>query len=245
MRLRGPAEAYSAAFNTQVPPLVVLRSLLAARNKLSPKLCANLVEAVVEAHARPNQEASFRNALLRGARLHKLQGNQQKTLRAVVMKLDASFWPAAAWACANDLQGSRPKHTSQRRSRAAERLLLRRMRRSGVVARTEAELQSRTSTPDVIVDAGPLYPLGIQWVDLKHAFGRGNASRYVAQVTKYCEDWGPGVLVFTLGYTEALADELRATGSVWVLDAATGDRILSDAEERTRPPSDALAPRED
>ena len=97
----------------------------------------------------------------------------------------------------------------------------------------------------MLIDAGPLYPLGIQWVDLKHAFGRGNASRYVAQVTKYCEDWGPGVLVFTLGYTEALADELRATGSVWVLDAATGDRILSDAEERTRPPSDALAPRED
>lgn len=216
--------------------MVVLRNLLAARNKLSSKLCANLVEAVVEAHARPNQEASFRNALLRGARLHKLQGHQQKTLRALVLKLDASFWPAAAWACANDLQGSQPKHTSQRRSRAAERLLLRRMRRSGVVARTEAELQSRTSTPDVIVDAGPLYALGIQWVDLKHAFGRGNASRYVAQVTKYCEDWGPGVLVFTLGYTESLADELRATGPVWVLDAATGDRILSDAEERKRLP---------
>ena len=86
----------------------------------------------------------------------------------------------------------------------------------------------------MLIDAGPLYPLGIQWVDLKHAFGRGNASRYVAQVNKYCEDWGPGVLVFTLGYTEALADELRATGSVWVLDTPTGERILNDAEERTR-----------
>ena len=151
--------------------------MLAARHKLSPKLCANLVEAVVEAHSRPNQEASFRNALLRGARLAKLRADQQKALRAVALKLPASFWSAAAWACANDVQGSQPKHASQRRSRAAERLFLRQLRASGVVARSEAELQSRTSTPDVIVDAGPLYALGIQWVDLKHAFGRGNASR--------------------------------------------------------------------
>ena len=43
--------------------------MLAARHKLSRKLCANLVEAVVEAHSRPNQEASFRNALLRGLAL--------------------------------------------------------------------------------------------------------------------------------------------------------------------------------
>ena len=71
--------------------------MLAARHKLSRKLCANLVEAVVEAHSRPNQEASFRNALLRGARLSKLHANQQKTLRAVVLKLPASFWPAAAF----------------------------------------------------------------------------------------------------------------------------------------------------
>ena len=217
--------------------------MLAARHKLSPKLCANLVEAVVEAHSRPNQEASFRNALLRGARLAKLHANQQKLLRALALKLPASFWSAAAWACANDVQGSQPKHAGQRRGRAAERLFLRQLRQSGVVARSEAELQSRTSTPDVIVDAGPLYALGIQWVDLKHAFGRGNASRYVAQVAKYCEDWGPGALVFTLGYTEALADELRAAGPVWVLDTPTGKRMLSDAAAgRTRPPSDAPAP---
>ena len=224
--------------------MVVLRSMLAARHKLSPKLNANLVEAVVEAHSRPNQEASFRNALLRGARLSKLHANQQKTLRAVALKLPASFWPAAAWACANDVQGSQPKHASQRRSRAAERLFLRQLRQSGVVARSEAELQSRTSTPDVILDAGPLYALGIQWVDLKHAFGRGNASRYVAQVAKYCEDWGPGALVFTLGYTEALADELRAAGPVWVLDTPTVKRMLSGAAAGgKRLPSDAPAPR--
>ena len=91
--------------------------MLAARHKLSRKLCANLVEAVVEAHSRPNQEASFRNALLRGARLSKLHANQQKRLRAVALKLPARFWSAAAWACANDVQGSQPKHASQRRSR--------------------------------------------------------------------------------------------------------------------------------
>ena len=225
-----------AALAAQVPPLVVLRSTLAARSKLSPKLCANLVEAVVEAHSRPKPDASFRNALLRGARLRKLPGPAQRTLRSVVLRLDAGFWPAATWACANDLQGAQPKHIGQRRSRAAERLLLRRLRRAGVVGRSEAELQRRTSTPDVIIDAGPLFALGIQWVDLKHAFGRGDASRYVAQVTKYCEDWGPGALVFTLGYTESLADELRATGSVWVLDTPTGERILKNARDLSEVP---------
>ena len=119
---------------------MVLRSTLAVRSKLSPKHCANLVEAVVEAHSRRNPESSFRNALLRGARLQKLPGPAQRALRSVVLKLDATFWPAATWACANDLQGFRPKHASQRRSRAAERVLLRRLRRAGVVGRSEAQL---------------------------------------------------------------------------------------------------------
>jgi len=90
-------------------------------------------------------------------------------------------------------------------------------------------VQLRTTTPDFVVDGGPLHKLGIRWVDLKHSFGRGEAGRYRAQVERYVQDWGPGCLVFTLGYTEALAEDVRQAGPVWVLDPATGERILANA----------------
>ena len=45
-------------------------------------------------------------------------------------------------------------------------------------------------------------------------------------MARYCEDWGPGALIFTLGYTEAFAEELRAANPVWVLDPTGAARLL-------------------
>ena len=125
------------------------------------------------------------------------------------------------------------------------------MRSAGVQGRTEAQLAARTTTPDFIVDAG-LATRGIRWVDVKHSVGRQDVSKLQAQarepaiarrppaatvqnrsmrahsqVARYVTDWGPGALIFTLGYTEAFADELRATSPVWVLDPLAGERVLS------------------
>ena len=179
-RLRRVAAERPWPSTPQVPPLVVLRSMLAARHKLSPKLCANLVEAV-EARNRPNQEASFRNALP-AARLAKLHANQQKLARAGTQA--ARQLLVRRGGVRQRRAGLQPKHAGQRRSRCGAAV----PPPAAPVRGGGAERgwpQSRTSTPDVIVDAGPLYALGIQWVDLKHAFGRGSASRYVAQVAKY------------------------------------------------------------
>ena len=57
--------------------------------------------------------------------------------------------------CANDLQGAERKQVSSRRSCAAERLVLRRLRAAGVQGRAEAQLRTRTTTPDFVVDAAP------------------------------------------------------------------------------------------
>lgn len=67
-------------------------------------------------------------------------------------------------------------------------------------------------------------------MDVKHAFGRVDASRIAAQTARYQQDWGGGMLVFTLGYEESFAERLRAesAGGLWVLDAAAFDRIIND-----------------
>ena len=72
--------------------------------------------------------------------------------------------------------------------------------------------------------------LGVAWVDIKHSVGRGEAGRLAEQVGRYCEEWGPGALVYTLGYTEAFADQLRAAGPVWVLDPAAAEALLDGAD---------------
>jgi len=38
-----------------------------------------------------------------------------------------------------------------------------------------------------------------------------------------------GLLLYTLGYTESFAEELRQAGPVWVCDAEAAARLLRDA----------------
>ena len=138
-----------------VPPLDVLRTLLSTKPtrkvKLSPKLTNAFVEAIVEAHA--NAAPLSANAIAGAKRLRRLPYPAIRAVKMAARRLeaDADFWPAAAWACANDLQGQRKQH-SQRRSRAVERLAIRRLRAAGVIGRTEKALRKRTTTPDFIVD---------------------------------------------------------------------------------------------
>ena len=133
------------------PPLDVLRRALSTRPaQLSPRLGATLTEAIVEASAAPGGATA--KGVLRARRLKRLSRGGQHAIRAAVRKLDSEqFWRGVAWALANDLQGVRTKASAQRRSRAAERLLLRRLRAAGTVGRSEPELARRTSTPDFIV----------------------------------------------------------------------------------------------
>ena len=72
---------------------------------------------------------------------------------------------------------------------------------------------------------------GLRWLDVKHSVGRGDAAKFGAQAARYCTDWGPGAMLFTLGYTEAFADELRAAApQLWVLDPPSASRLLSGAD---------------
>ena len=225
------------------PPLTLLRTMIAARpvpkphGRLSPRLASGLVECLVEAHATTSAAGTHlsTDAVIATRRLRKLRYAPQRAVKAAVLHFDkdgdrdGSFLRAAAWACANDLQGTERKQDAQRRSRAAERLVIRRIRAAGIRGRTEAQLVLRRTTPDFVVDYGPREATrsGLRWVDVKHGLGQGNATKLADIVERYCEDWGPGAIVFTLGYTEAFADELRtATPTVWVLDPAAGERLL-------------------
>ena len=117
---------------------------------------------------------------------------------------------------------SRTKTSEQRRSRAAERLVIRRLRAAGIRGRTEAQLGLRTKTPDFVFDNF----FGLRWLDVKHAVGRGDPAMLAERGGRYCEEWGPGAFLFTLGYTEEYAEALRAVGPVWVLDPASGEQLL-------------------
>lgn len=231
------ASAYSLAF---LPPqLDLLRRMVASRaiprhGKLSARLASGLVEALVEAHASGLKDGTglTMEGVLATKRLRKLRYAPAKAVKAAVrlFSADSTFLTTAAWACANDLQGAERKQDAQRRSRAAERLVIRRLRAAGVKGRTEAQLGARATTPDFIVDAAPRRTVSaLRWVDVKHSIGQGDPGRIAALVRRYCEDWGPGAILFTLGYTEEYADALRASApDVWVLDAEAAEQILTD-----------------
>jgi hypothetical protein len=104
-----------------------------------------------------------------------------------------------------------------------------------VTDRTEAQLASVAarpgnygSTPDFVVDAAPGVAGALRWLDVKHCFGQGDPARMAKQTGRYCADWGPDALLFTLGYTEAYAEALRAhVPDVWILDVEAAERLLS------------------
>ena len=229
-------ELPAASSSLQVPPLDLMRRMVASRaiprnGKLTIKLASGLVEALVEAHAACRTEGGELavSTVLGTKRVRKLRYGPARAVKAAVQHLaaDSTFLPTVAWACANDLQGAERKQVTQRRSRAAERLVIRRLRAAGVQGRTEAQLGARTTTPDFILDAAPREVVsGLRWIDVKHSVGQGDASKISELVRRYCEDWGPGVLLFTLGYTEAYAEALRAAAPVWVLDAHAAERML-------------------
>lgn len=217
-----------------IPPLDVLRHMLASRKhtkpKINPKLANQCVEAIVAAYS-TNRDSLCVGSVARTRRFRRISAAPQISLRIALSRLGEAFWSAAAWACANDMQGELPAR-QLKQSRTIEQTALRRLRSAGVQGRTEKELrgyspESRTTTPDFIIDAGMLH--GIRWVDLKNSFGDiSDANRHARQIAKYTEDWGPGLIVFWQGYTEELADELRAMGPVWVVDAAAFDEMIAD-----------------
>ena len=220
-----------------VPPLDLLRRMIASRSipkhgKLSARLASALVEALVEAHATALEDggALTMQGVLATKRVRKLRYAPARALKAAVrlFSTDSSFLPTAAWACANDLQGAERKQDAQRRSRAAERLVIRRLRAAGVQGRTESQLGARATTPDFIVDAAPRQTVNaLRWVDVKHSVGQGDPGRITDLVRRYVADWGPGAILFTLGYTEEHTEALRAsTSDVWVLDSAAGEQML-------------------
>ena len=250
------------AEESHVPPLDVLRAALEGplhpkTRRLSSRLARALVEAIVQANA---NGALNVGGVSGSARLRKLEVHSRRaatTALRLCARQDTragsraggdgdaddapggdgdAFWAAAAWACSNDLQGASTKHTSQRNSRAAERLVSRKLRAAGVRYRTEQQLQARTSTPDFVLDSGELVAsLGVRWVDVKHAVGRGDSAAVKEQVAKYCADWGPGAVIYTRGYSEEFARRLREEHPVWVLDSAAGRWLLSDEPDQALP----------
>ena len=242
----------AVAEESEVPPLDVLRAALAGplhpkTRKLSNRLARALVEAIVQANS--NGALSV-GGVSGSARMRKLEVHSRRAATTALRLCAAedprtangdgdAFWSAAAWACRNDLQGASTKHAAQRNSRAAERLVLRKLRGAGVRCRTEQQLQARTSTPDFVLDSGSLVAsLGLRWVDVKHAVGRGDPTSVADQLAKYCTDWGPGAVVYTRGYTEEFARQLRESHPVWVLDSAAGQWLLDDDQpDQELPPS--------
>jgi len=212
-----------------VPPLDVLRGMLASgkhvKPKMSPKLANQCVEAIIEAHAM-GSDGLCADSVTSTRRLQRMHRRSQKAVKSTLKRCNETFWSTAAWACANDLQG-RLKAGELQQSSAIEQLVVRRLRAAGVKGRTQEELQMRTTTPDFIIDAG--MPHGIQWVDVKNSFGHiDDAERHAKTIEKYIKDWGPGLIIFWLGYTQELADKLRASSPVWVMDAAALDEMMVD-----------------
>ena len=238
---RATAAAGGVGRDAQLPPLDRLRRLAKRRSKLSAKLSSVLIEAVIEAHAA--SRAAGQGLTLEGVlgtrrlRSRRLSRQGIRAVKAAARRLAAEgpFLPAAEWACAHDLQG-RPKHAEQRRGRAAERLAACRLRAAGLAFRTEAQLlaavegrQAGATTPDFVADEPPRGDGAgaLRWLDVKHRYGTGDPDRVAARARRYRADWGPGAVLFTLGYAEEYAEALRARASdVWILDAEAGERLL-------------------
>lgn len=69
---------------------------------------------------------------------------------------------------------------------------------------------------------------GVRWIDIKNSFGTNYSNFNVEQIERYITDWGPGVLIFALGYTEAFADHLRSRLPVWILDPCGAERLFAE-----------------
>jgi len=94
------------------------------------------------------------------------------------------------------------------------------LRRFGQPFTTEAELRAKQvaeageawATPDLLFDE-PIVVSGstVAWVDAKNFYGSSLGTmraQVQAQADKYADRWGPGMIVFALGFAQALQEDL-------------------------------------